>query len=94
MLLYLLFLFIKTAALSIKKIVIAIPIIFVAFFVLDTTRQLYYDNSSSTGATEIAQLTGVFEEGLEAEEIESDIGRFLMVLSTYEKFTSSPKEFL
>ena len=93
MLLYLLFLFIKTAALSIKKIVIAIPIIFVAFFVLDTTRQLYYDNSSSTGATEIAQLTGVFEEGLEAEEIESDIGRFLMVLSTYEKFTSSPKEF-
>ena len=37
------------------------------------------DNSSSTGATEIAQLN-LFEEGLEAEEIESDIGRFLMVL--------------
>ena len=24
-----------------------------------------------------AQLTGVFEEGLEAEEIESDFGRYL-----------------
>jgi hypothetical protein len=92
--LYMLFLFIKTTAFSFKKIIFVIPVILISFLVLDTTRQIYYTNSESTGATEIAQVTGVLNEGMEAEEIAGDINRFLMVISVYEKFTSSPVEFL
>lgn len=97
--LYMAYLFIRSVVLDIKgfniKRIITISSFFIiSIIVLDTTRLIFYNNQESTGATEAAQITGLMDDGFDSEEVAGDINRFLMVISVYDKFISSPKEFL
>ena len=95
--LYILYLVYKVSFFNIRKLVLMLTCVGLTLFVWDTTRQVYFTGSgvSGTGTAEIIQLTGVMDEGVSSlEETSNDVSRFLMVLSTYDKLISSPKEFL
>lgn len=91
---YFLYLGYKTVAFSVKKLFLVFSFFVISFFVLDITRNIYYIDAPEVGTTEIAQINSLIDDDPSIEEIESDINRFLMNISVYEKLISSPKEFL
>ena len=64
--------------------------------VWDLTRQNFYGTApTAAGTTELNQILGVKDGGTKSlKETSSDFARFVMVLSVYDKFLSSPTEFL
>ena len=90
---YFLYLAYKAVAFNAKKLFLIFSFFVISFFVLDLTRNAYYIDAPALGTTEIAQINSLIDDDPSIEEIESDLNRFLMNISVYEKFTSSPKEF-
>ena len=91
---YFLYLAYKTLAFNIKKLFLIFSFFIISFFVLDLTRNVYYIDAPAVGTTEISQINSLIDDDASIEEIETDLNRFLMTISVYEKFISSPKEFL
>ena len=96
--LYFLYLAYKAIAFNFKKLFLVFLVFIISFFVLDVTRTAYYDNPDTTselGSREITQITSLMDDNnASLEDLESDAGRFLMILSVSKKFISSPSEFL
>jgi hypothetical protein len=93
-LLYLFYLTLRTFTFNFKKFVFMLASFALAIFIWDSTRMAFYVNPDSTGLTEISQVTSIVDDDSTLEETSNDVSRFLMVVSVYDKFVSSPQEFL
>lgn len=92
---YIPYLSLKASVFKVRKFFIMILIIVSMFAVWDLTRTLYYSNPDPIGTTELNQIIGVNEGGVKSlKETSNDFSRFIMALSVYDKFLSSPTEFL
>ena len=97
---YLLFFYIpylsfKASIFKVRKFFIMLLIIICVYIVWDLTRKLYYPSPGAAGTTELNQIVGVNDGGVKSlQKTSNDFARFVMVLSVYDKFLSSPKEFL
>ncbi len=93
--LYIAYLVLKTSIVNPRKIALMILFVVVTFAAWDFSRNIFYTDQTSTGTQEIAILQSTLGENeLTADSFENDLGRFLMVLSIYDKFVSSPVEIL
>ena len=91
---YIIFLVFKAFTFSVKRIVLITVLLALGFFVLDFTRQAFYTNQTGTGTTEIAQIESIFSDDSSLADTSGDLDRFMMVISVYNKWVSSPVEFL
>lgn len=91
---YLTYLTLRTISFNPKKFVLMTFGLAISLFVWDATRMAFYVNPDSTGLTEVTQVTSIVDDGSSIEETSNDVTRFLMIVSVYEKFISSPQEFL
>jgi hypothetical protein len=91
---YIIYLVFTSFTFSIKRISLITVLLGASVFVLDFTRQSFYTDPTATGATEIAQIESIFSDDSSLEDTSSDLDRFMMVVSVYNKWVSSPVEFV
>ena len=91
---YIIYIVFTSLKFSIKRIALITVLLAVGIFALDFSRQTFYTEPSATGANEIAQIKSIFSDDSSLEDTSSDIGRVVMVISVYNKWVSSPVEFL
>jgi len=91
---YIIYLVFTSFTFSIKRIALIMLLLGASVFVLDFTRQSFYIDPNQIGANEIAQVESMSSDDSSLADTSSDVDRFMMVVSVYNKWVSSPVEFL
>jgi len=91
---YIIYLVFTSFTFSIKRIALITVLLGASVFVLDFTRQSFYTNPNATGSTEITQIESIFSDDSSLADTSNDLSRFLTNVSVYNKWVSSPVEFL